>query len=75
MDSRQEERNELGSKIESLLIRHRLMNIVDDDGNGLPLVDALAPPGDGSIQRGKDEVEHLAGEIAWLVIPAVTANT
>lgn len=74
MDSRQEERNAIGDKIAALLRGYRLAWTEDDDGNGYPLVDAVSPPGDGTITRGIEELENLAGDIAWLVIPAETPN-
>lgn len=74
MDSRQAERNALGDKIAELLRGYRLALTEDDDGNGYPLVDAVTPPNEGTITLGIEELENLAGEIAWLVIPAETPN-
>jgi hypothetical protein len=74
MDSKQEQRNKLGNSIAELLRSHRLMHTLGDDDSGLPLVDALTPHGDTSITLGIEEIELLAGELAWLVIPADTSN-
>jgi hypothetical protein len=70
MDSKQGQRNKLVYAITKLLRSHRLMHTLGDDDSGLPLVDALTPPGDTSITLGIEEIELLAGELAWLVIPA-----
>ena len=75
MDSRQAERNELGDKISELLKGYRLAHTEDDEGYGYPLVDAVTPPNAGTITLGIEELENLAGEIAWLVIPAETPNS
>ena len=69
MDSKQAERNELGDKIEKFLLNYRLSNLVDEDGYAFPLVDALSQP-NTTIATGKEEIEILAGELAWLLIPA-----
>ena len=74
MDSRQPERNALGDKIAALLKNYRLSHTEDDEGYGYPLVDAVTPPEAGTITLGVEELENLAGEIAWLVIPAETPN-
>ena len=74
MDSRQPERDALGDKIAELLRGYRLAWTEDGDGNGYPLVDAVTPPDQGTITLGVEELENLAGEIAWLVIPAETPN-
>ena len=74
MDSKQGQRNKLGDAITELLRSHRLMHTLGDDDSGLPLVDALTPPGDTSITLGIEEIELMAGELAWLVIPADTSN-
>lgn len=74
MDSRQEERNALGDKISALLRGYRLAWTVDGDGDGYPLVDAVTPPDQATITLGIEELENLAGEIAWLAIPAETPN-
>ena len=72
MDIKQEGRNKLADAIVELLRSHRLLYTTTDDGDGYPLVDALTPPGESSISIGISEIELLAGEIAWLVIPAET---
>lgn len=74
MDNRQAERNVLGDKIAAFLRGYRLSHTEDDEGYGYPLVDAVTPPDQGSITLGIEELENLAGEIAWLVIPAETPN-
>lgn len=74
MDSRQEERNALGDKIAALLRGYRLAWTEDDEGNGYPLVDAVTPPNQSAITLGIEELENLAGEIAWLVIQSETPN-
>ena len=74
MDSRQGERNALGDKIAALLKSYRLAHTEDDEGYGYPLVDAVTPPDQGMITLGIEELENLASEIAWLVIPAETPN-
>ena len=74
MDSKQEQRNKLGAAITELLRSHRLTHTLGDDDSGLPLVDALTPPGDSAITLGIEEIELPAGELAWLVIPAETSN-
>lgn len=38
-------------------------HLTEDDGDSLPLVDALTPPGDGSIERGLQEIELLTDAI------------
>lgn len=75
MDSKQLERETLGDAIVALLRNHQLMHTHGEDGHGYPLVDAMTPPGEKSIVLGLEEIEFLAGEIAWLSIPAVTPNT
>ena len=74
MDSKQAERNALGDKIAALLKNYRLAHTADDEGYGYPLVDAVTPPDAGTITLGVEKLENLAGEIAWLVIPAETPN-
>lgn|ERR1019366_7034838 len=74
MDSKQDARNKLGDAIAELLRSHRLTHTLGDDDSGLPLVDALTPPGDASITLGIEEIEFLAGELAWLMIPAETSD-
>lgn len=74
MDSKQPERNALGDKIAELLRGYRLAHTEDSEGNGYPLVDAVTPPDAGTITLGIEELENIAGEIAWLVIPAETTN-
>lgn len=74
MDSKQEECNKLGDSIVELLRSYRLTHTVGDDSSGFPLVDALTPPGEKSIKLGIEEIELLAGELAWLVISAETPN-
>lgn len=74
MDGRQAERNELGDKIAELLKGYRLAHTEDDEGYGYPLVDAVTPPNAGTITLGIEELENIAGDIAWLVIPAETPN-
>lgn len=75
MDSKQEARNKLGDAITELLRSHRLTHTLGDDDSGLPLVDALTPPEEQSITLGIEEIESLAGELAWLVIPAAIDET
>ena len=74
MDSKQDARNKLGDAIAELLRRHRLTHTLGDDDSGLPLVDALTPPGEYAITLGIEEIDLLAGELAWLVIPASTSD-
>ena len=74
MDSKQEARNNLGDAIAALLLSHRLTHTLGDDDSGYPLVDALTPPGEDAITLGIEEIELLAGELAWLVIPASTSD-
>lgn len=74
MDSKQADRNALGDKIAALLKSYRLVHTHDDEGCGYPLVDAVTPPEQGTITLGIEELENIAGEIAWLVIPAETPN-
>jgi hypothetical protein len=50
-------------KIEKALNEYRLQQTVLEDGGGLPLVDALSPPGDDDIRRGKEEIELLTDSI------------
>ena len=75
MDARQPERETLGREITELLSNYKLSHTLNEEGDdGFPLVDALTPPGDKTIERGSAEIELLVGEIVWLVIPAVTPN-
>lgn len=74
MDSRQAERNALGDKIAALLKNYRLAHTEEDEGYGYQLVDAVTPPDQDTITLGIEELENLAGEIVWLVIPAETPN-
>ena len=76
MDSRQQDRETLGNKIADFLKQHELQHMDDADGGGYLLVDALTPEGAESVEFGVSEIEHIASEIAWLVIPsAVSAST
>jgi len=68
-------RESLGDAIVDLLRSHRLTHTHgDDNSGGYPLVDALTPHDAESITLGLEEIELLAGEIAWLVIPAEVSN-
>lgn len=47
----------------SSLFTARLSHTVDEDGDGLPLVDRLTPDCDGDIGRGKEEIMYLVDKI------------
>lgn len=46
-----------------VLMDYRCSRTVDDEGNPLPLVDALSPGEGGTIQLGTEEIEILAEHI------------
>jgi len=57
-------REQIEALVREALYSYRLHYTVEDDGGGLPLVDALTPASDETIARGQAEREALADYIA-----------
>jgi hypothetical protein len=54
--------SEMGKTVYEILRQHKLQNTETEDGEGLPLVDALVPP-EGNFEEGVDELEFLEEHI------------
>lgn len=62
-------------KIERVLSEYRCQHtsiIEGEEGCGLPLADALTPPGASSIQLGKHEIHLIADRLAWELFGAAS---
>jgi len=63
----------LGDAITSALQSYRCQHTFDCEGNGLDLLDKLAPPGDDTIGCGKGEMELLADALFVAVEPSISS--
>lgn len=56
--------------IHSCLSTMNLSYTVDDEGNGIPLVDRLTPDCDSDITRGKEEINYIVAALVDALIMA-----